>query len=431
MSKQNIQNIPVKDLRLWSENPRDPVDVRSTDAEIIKRAIDENPKKWNLERLKKEMGDHYDFSEIPTVVYMEGVPVVYDGNRRIAILKYLQDQKLRSSITGEIFSATLVPTELEELDVIPCNVCDLETALTNVERKHINSGSWGPLERDYFLCMHRGQPETLFVKFEEQTGGGISGNDKMNQRFVKEEVLTKSNLSKIGFHFDQKKGIVSSYTKLQAERILDGITSLVNNQKIDTRGDSRGKIKEPLIAEFPALKSVIHPYDKSKKHTKLNVRSATEGETGKEPQRKTPRQNKNNLCFFSESLSLKSGQTNDLYRDIVALHDYYEKNKSKLSSTFPGLIRMSLRLIVESATPAGKKIDDYIKQHFTKAKRALSKDHKTALSTHSITEKKLCELLHIGAHNYSSASNMEQTVAMSLIIGQMLKISHGKKSSRS
>ena len=93
---QDIQNIKVEDLCLWTENPRDPIDTSATGLDIIKHAIDDNPKTWNLDKLAKSMGAHYDFSEIPTVVYIDGKPVVYDGNRRIAVLKYLQNAELHT-----------------------------------------------------------------------------------------------------------------------------------------------------------------------------------------------------------------------------------------------------------------------------------------------------------------------------------------------
>ena len=118
MSKQEIQTIKVKDLHLWSENPRDPVDPTSSDFDIIKRAVDENPKEWNIDRIVKEMGNHYDFSEIPTVVFIDEKPIIFDGNRRIAVLKYLQDKELYSSLTGRLFLKD-GPKELCELFEIP------------------------------------------------------------------------------------------------------------------------------------------------------------------------------------------------------------------------------------------------------------------------------------------------------------------------
>src|SRR5258708_4587070 len=106
MAKQEIHSIRVDELRLWSENPRDPIDPKSSDFDVIKRAIDQNPADWNLDKLMREMGNHYDFSEIPTVVYIQQIPVVFDGNRRVAVLKCLQDKKLYSSLSRKLLPSS-------------------------------------------------------------------------------------------------------------------------------------------------------------------------------------------------------------------------------------------------------------------------------------------------------------------------------------
>ena len=91
MIKQEIKYIKVEHLNLWSENPRDPIDGNLSDFEIINRAINDD-KDWNLQKLIIDMGSYYDLSELPTVVLKNGKFIVYDGNRRIAILKYLQNE---------------------------------------------------------------------------------------------------------------------------------------------------------------------------------------------------------------------------------------------------------------------------------------------------------------------------------------------------
>ncbi|MBK6966852.1 MAG: hypothetical protein IPH20_23860 [Bacteroidales bacterium] len=58
---------------------------------------------------------------------------------------------------------------------------------------------------------------------------------------------------------------------------------------------------------------------------------------------------------------------------------------------------------------------------------SLDKDIKTSLSNHNVNENSIVQLLHTGAHNYQSSSNIEQTIAMSIIIGSILTISHGKE----
>ncbi len=72
MSDQKIEYINIKDLVLWTENPRDPIDPEATDQDIVDRAFTSSSPKWNLKRLAKEMGEYYDFSEIPTVVDHDG-----------------------------------------------------------------------------------------------------------------------------------------------------------------------------------------------------------------------------------------------------------------------------------------------------------------------------------------------------------------------
>lgn len=85
---QQVISIPLTQLHLWTENPRDPIDESSKDADIIRRAIENKSGNWNLDVLINEMGDLYLYNELPTVVQStDGSYTVYDGNRRIAIMK--------------------------------------------------------------------------------------------------------------------------------------------------------------------------------------------------------------------------------------------------------------------------------------------------------------------------------------------------------
>ena len=85
--RQEILNIKLEDLVLWTENPRDPITPDSNDQDVANKALQDKDNKWNLSKLVAEMGDFYDFSEIPTVVMEKGKPVVYDGNRRVLLGK--------------------------------------------------------------------------------------------------------------------------------------------------------------------------------------------------------------------------------------------------------------------------------------------------------------------------------------------------------
>lgn len=162
--KQQIIAIKIADLNLWTENPRDSLcSKKKTDQEIISMALNDDLK-WDLQKLMNSLGNFYNFNELPTVVKIEDKYIVFDGNRRIALIKYLQSE--------DSFIKKLKYKDKESFKnmiEIPCNVCDKETALTIIERIHIENGSWKPLERDYFLNTHRKNEKSIFMLFDEVT----------------------------------------------------------------------------------------------------------------------------------------------------------------------------------------------------------------------------------------------------------------------
>lgn len=85
--EQEVKYLDLKDLVLWTENPRDPIDPNASDQEVVDRALSDPNLKWSLDKLCAEMGEYYDLSELPTVVYHGKRPVVYDGNRRMVLGK--------------------------------------------------------------------------------------------------------------------------------------------------------------------------------------------------------------------------------------------------------------------------------------------------------------------------------------------------------
>jgi len=418
--KQKIEFIKVKDLILWTENPRDPINPEASDQDIVDLALNEHSSKWNLQKLAKEMGSHYDFSELPTVVFHEKKPIVYDGNRRI-ILGKIKHQYVSTNGAKKI-------DILEFPEEIPCNVCSKEVGLKNIYRKHAESGSWQALERDIFLHKHMNEEKSNFLIIEESTGI-ISLNKSMNQGFVKKELFNDDALKKIGFEI--KKGVLTSkHSQDQAQNILMDVAQKVNKKKINTR-HSRGKILSVLD---PDSKEIIS-LNKRKPLKSVNIavtviakKTQEKNEPKKQIQSRRTKNSKNDL--FGGIIYLKHGVVSDLYRDITDLYNYSLKEKGSLSNSFPSLIRMSLRLLCEAAAiDSNKDMDKYIKSHFANAKTSLDKDVKTTLSSHNINEGSIRQLLHIGAHNYTASKNIEITIAISIILGGMLSISHGKENS--
>lgn len=88
---------------------------------------------------------------------------------------------------------------------------------------------------------------------------------------------------------------------------------------------------------------------------------------------------------------------------------------------------MALRLLSETAAnDVNKNLQDFIKANFSKAKQSLDQDSKTTLANQNVNEGSMVQLLHTGAHNYKSSNNIDQTIAVSIILAEILKLTHGR-----
>lgn len=412
---QEVRTLKLEDLVLWTENPRDPIDETATDQDIVNRALEDKRSKWSLPKLAKEMGSHYDFSELPTVVFHDRKPVVYDGNRRIILGKI--KHKL---VTVDGFVAAGIPRFPTE---IPCNVCSKEIALQNVLRKHADTGSWQPLERDVFLHKHMKEEKTPFLLMEETTGI-ISTNPHLNQRFVKEEIFREDMLDKLGISFANDK-LHSKHNQEETAAILDDISRKIKEKEITTR-KNRGMVIEVLD---PSSQRIIAEH----KRYKARELDLTAKKRKKGPEEASLKQSRRvrtrSTQMFGGPLYLRIGNVSNLYRDILDLHEFYCDEKDSLSDVFPCLIRMALRLLCEAAAMECKQdLAPYVKSRFQRAKGTLDQDAKTTLSNNNVTDTSIVQLLHTGAHNYTASANIEQTLALSIMVGAVLSDSHGKAS---
>lgn len=410
--EQEVKFINIKDLVLWTENPRDPISAKATDQDIVNRALNDGFSKWTLDKLAKEMGDYYDFSELPTVVYHENKPIVYDGNRRIVLGK-IKHGLVKVQNTSNI----KIPNFPNE---IPCNVCVENIALKNVFRKHSDTGSWQPLERDVFLHKFMKEDKSPFLILDENTSI-IRANPHLNQRFVKDEIFREDILKSMGFAIEAGK-LNSVHTDQEAYSILSDLSKKVLNKKITTR-KNRGKVIQILD---PSSQQIIDK-NKNKKPRSFKINFGSPSKQNK--QLRQSRRTKIKVSeLFGGNLYLRMGDVSNLYRDICDLYLFYIAEKVKLSKSFPCIIRMSLRLLCETAAQnTNKDMDKYLKAYFAEAKRTLSQDIKTTLSNQNVSENSIVQLLQTGAHTYQSSENLEQTIAMSIIIGAILMITHGKE----
>lgn len=410
---QKVILLKLKDLVLWTENPRDPIDETATDQDIVDRALANKKSTWNLTQLAKNMGRHYDFSELPTVVFHGNKPVVYDGNRRMVLGKIHHGH-----VSVKDFDTSVLPTFPDE---IPCNVCSAAIALENVWRKHAETGSWRPLERDIFLHKHMGEKKSVFLLMDETTGI-VSANDHLNQRFVKDEVLREENLNKLGISFIDGT-LHSKHSHTETTELLDDISRKVATKVITTR-KNRGNVLGSLD---PDSQQVVEKNKKQKAKPVALDRVEEKDSKVKSAPRQSKRVQKKATPFFGGTLYLRNGDVSNLYRDISDLHAFHEKNKAALSNVFPVLIRMALRLLCETAAKECQQdLASYVRSGFQEAKSCLDQDTKTTLSNYNVTANSLVRLLHTGAHNYTASADAQQTLAISIILGAILTRSHGK-----
>lgn len=415
---QEIKNIRIKELVLWTENPRDPISPTATDQDVVNRAVSDPNIKWELNKLAREMGEYYDYSELPIVVYKKGKPIVYDGNRRVVLAKiklgYVKVDNL----------SVLLPDVPDEL---PCNVCSEDIALKSIYRKHVLlRNTWSPLERDIFASKYLGEDKSIFLRFDEATGGFITNNPEMNQGFVRKEILTESLLNSMGFELDGEH-LKTRHSDEEANTILRDLLNIIKSKQITTRVN-RGN----PISVLPQRSKEIIEDNKRKSlktyHPIQHKDESNDDQPASSHQRKTPITRKNKRTFFGEKLILKSGDVNNLYSDILALSDFVTSNKKAFSPNIYSIFRMSLRLLCETASRSlgYDDIKDYIKAFFVDAKKKISQDDKTFLSEQNITQETLPQLFHTGAHNYQSSTSADKAIAISIILGAILRESHGK-----
>src|SRR5690606_39231723 len=92
-------------------------------------------------------------------------------------------------------------------------------------------------------------------------------NPNLNQRFIREEVLTEKNLKQIGIGLNENNEIVSDYDDEFVKELFINIDEAISSKDIYTRGSNRGKLLDPLINKNPELQTKIPPFGDSKVRT--------------------------------------------------------------------------------------------------------------------------------------------------------------------
>ena len=356
--------------------------------------------------------------------------LVLDGNRRTTAIKclhnqsLLKDEKIKKAFQNLLKTKKSAPTNIQSF------VYDKEESAAKwIKLDHtgkndgVGQDSWGSAEKNRFGYKFEGKisPAMQAVSVVEKELGKKINTKKLKVSTINRILSNPESRLYLGVNVSggeliftaSKKESYARLGKLFDKVIKDNVTVAEvyhTQQTIEFMKELFGN--KPKDSTKPTL-----PF-----HENENTESSEE-----EKARKTQREKNKQQKFFGKDLILKRGDTNNIYMDILDLRTFYINSSDKLSKNFPAMIRMSLRLLVESATSGKEKIADYVKNNFIKAKKLLTQDQKTTLANNSInSDESLIQLLQSGAHDYANSANFEQTVAMSIIIGAMLDITHSK-----
>jgi hypothetical protein len=265
-----------------------------------------------------------------------------------------------------------------------------------------------------------GMPKSPFLVLEDSTHL-ISSHPYLNQGFVRDEIFTDEGLKLLGF---VAKGdeLFSVHNQKEVNTVLSDIADKIEKRQLNTRTNRR----KPLSVLEPHVQEVIQR-NKKKQLRPTAIHMKTDPPS-KSVLRQSRRVGRVDAGLFGGPLYLKPGDISNLYRDIADLYRFYVESKATLSASFPAIIRMSLRLLCETAADEfSEKMAEYLMTNFDAAKAKLSQDDKTTLANQNVRKETIAQLVHTGAHLYKAAANMDQTIAISLIVGGILTKTHGKK----
>ena len=442
--------VDVEKLELDLQNPRLPKHVRDHNdiTQIRNYLLD----KEDVLRIARSIANNgYHRSTVAIVCKENGKLVVLDGNRRLAACQLLLNPELATNARDkkELESLSKI-TYKQDLKNVKITIApSRKEAEKEIWDIHVNQllKTWQELQKlrmyrnlidsgEYDINTASSEYGITEAKFKKELGMLFFYEQILEQLKTEkdEEELLKSGFNKIG------RLILSTNGK----KLLDYSISNKGDITFANRSNSDKKLKEliPYITDpqkVPAqanqawlIDNVFAKIDSKKFSVKESPKKEKieADENNKKTGRKTQREKSAAQAFFGQNLVLKKGDTNNIYMDILDLYDFYLKDTKKdkrLSKNFPALIRMALRLLVESAIPKKGSIANYVNNNFVEAKKQLTQDQKTTLANNSISSaKSLIQLLQSGAHNYANSANFEQTVAMSIIIGAMLNITHSK-----
>ena len=297
-----------------------------------------------------------------------------------------------------------------------------------------------------------GQEGSVLVRLQELIGA-VDKFPTINQRYVRDEILDKAHLIEMGLNPDAEDFGVAPEV---LENLVREIVGAIERKEISTRTNRKNPVsaldEEVLNAVRQSSNNrVVRQCDQFSLFGEDDEDCPVDGkpELGLEAQkgtlkrssnkRRTARSKTKKYKAFGGILQLECGNVNNLYRTLDQLWRLKVAGQITEEEGFVGVFRAGLRLLVEAAareySDAKNPIDAYVTRYEDKA-RALIRSKSdgdniaTFLQTNGVEKGKLVSLLNVGAHVYTSSCSEDQALAMSLLIGSMISVSHGRQANK-
>lgn len=404
------KTLNVSELFLDENNPRFP-EVRSQ-RDAIEAMLDEQGEK--IANLARDIYSHGLNPSSRLIVFKESNRLTDgDGNRRLTALKILETPTLANSyprikkkIQQILEAKGSVPTE------VSCVVFkDRKQARRWIENNHDGEQEgrglvrWNAEQKDRF----RGKPSIGLAALDELSENDLINDDDRSR-------INKSTLDRL---LEYKHSRAELSISRDGDNFIFGDKEKLRRAVLGLRGEKVDRVYTAAKGKG-YLSEVLSDQDKAG--------AANDDENNSEkPKARSRRTKAQGIEPFGGALSLKSGAVNNLYRDIESLFYHFAKNRNSFTESFVVLFRMALRVLAETATKdVDKDLQGYLRDGFDSAKKNLNRNMKTTLSNQGIRKETIVQLFQTGAHDYHNSKNEEQALALSIILGKILSMSHGR-----
>lgn len=418
--KTNYTESPIKVSKIFldQENPRFPP---------------VNSQREAIQVMLKDLGD--EIINLASDIYQNGLNpssklisfkadgkyVDGDGNRRLTALKILETPSLADS---EPKIRKKIDTILKKNGSIPSEV-DCVIFKNREDAKH------------WISINHRGQQEgrgqipwdsEQTNRFEGKHTIGLEALDLLSHRGL----ITAEDKAKINKTTLDR---LLSYKSVKSKLSIGKNGSHFSFENVDNLKKTVLALRGKKVDEvYTAKKGTSFVNDiltadstDSARHDNEDNQGGPNSSAGDQTASRTRRRTSPGLTVFGGRLSLKCGHVNNLYRDIEAIYEAYRSKQLSFSDDFIVIFRMSLRMLAETAArEINKDLKDYLTENFDQAKSKLDQNTKTSLSNQSVENGKIVQLFQTGAHDYANSRNEEQAIALSIILGAILNITHEK-----